>query len=102
METSANFDSYTRARKQLDKIKGFYSHLFIFCVVLIGLGIINFKYSPEYLWFLWNVLGWGIGVLFHAMIAFNLSPFFNKDWENHKIKQFMNEEMNKSTTKKFK
>jgi hypothetical protein len=56
---------------------------------------INLKYSPEYLWFIWTMLGWGIGVASHAMKVFNWFPFLNKDWEQRKIKQFMEEENNK-------
>ena len=102
METNINYESYNRARKQVKKIKGFYSHLIIFCMVVLVLAIINLKYTPGYLWFLWNVSGWGIGVIFHGMSVFNLTPFFNKEWENRKIKQFTDEEINKNNTIKFK
>jgi len=32
--------------------------------------IINFATSTEYLWFKWPIMGWGIGVFFHAMNVF--------------------------------
>jgi hypothetical protein len=41
------------------------------------------------------MLGWGIGVLFHGMKAFNYSPFLGKDWEERKLKEFMDQEKNK-------
>jgi hypothetical protein len=42
------------------------------------------------------MLGWGIGLLFHAMRVFNWFPFLNKEWEERKIKQFMEEDKNKN------
>ena len=97
METNSNdFERYQRAQKQVENIKGFYGHLVSFVFVIFLLLVINLKYSPEYLWFFWPMLGWGIGLLFHGLKAFNYSPFLGKDWENRKIKEFMdNEKQNK-------
>ena len=97
METNQNdFERYQRAQKQVDNIKGFYGHLVSFVFVIFFLLVINLKYSPEYLWFFWPMLGWGIGLLFHGLKAFNHSPFLGKNWENRKIKEFMdNEKQNK-------
>ena len=44
------------------------------------------------MWFLWVVFGWGIGLVFQAIAAFRLNPFMNKDWEERKIQEFMEEE----------
>ena len=57
--------------------------------------ILNMMTSPDELWFYWPLLGWGIGVLFHGMKVFNYSPFFNKDWEERKIKEYMDKENSK-------
>jgi hypothetical protein len=44
------------------------------------------------------MLGWGIGVFFHGLKVFNYMPFFGKDWEEKKIKEFMEkEEQSKNT-----
>ncbi len=92
MEKNNDFERYQKAKKQVQEIKGFYSHLLSFVVVMIIIIYINLKYTPEVLWFIWTLLGWGIGVLLHGMRVFNFFPFFNKDWEEKKIKQFMEEE----------
>ena len=92
MESNNDYENYNRAKKQVEKIKGFYSHLTSFVVVMSVLIFINLKYSPQYLWFFWSLLGWGIGLFFHAMKVFNFTPFLNKDWEDRKIKQYMDEE----------
>ena len=92
METNNDFERYQKAKKQVQELKGFYSHLLSYVIVMVVIIYINLKYTPEVLWFIWTLLGWGIGIFFHAMRVFNFFPFFNKDWENNKIKQFMEEE----------
>lgn len=92
---NTEYERYQRAKKQVKEIKGFYIHFTIFLLTMGFLIYINLKYSPEYLWFFWTMLGWGIGVASHAMKVFNWFPFLSKDWEQRKIKQFMEEENNK-------
>jgi len=92
MEVNNDYERYQRARKQVEEIKGFYIHLTVYVLVMAGLIYINLRYSPQYLWFLWTMVSWGIGLLFHAMKVFSWFPFFNKDWEERKIKQYMEEE----------
>lgn len=45
---------------------GFYWHLAVFVLVNAGLAGINFSTSPGYLWFLWPLAGWGVGLALHA------------------------------------
>ena len=60
--------------------------------------VINLLTSPAYLWFFWPMLGWGIGVVFHGLKVFNYMPFLGKEWEEQKIKEFMDrEEQSKKT-----
>ncbi len=97
MENSnSEYERYQKAKKQVNEIKGFYGHLTSYVIVLAILIYINLKYTPEYLWFIWTMFGWGIGLFFHAVRVFDWFPFLNKDWEERKIKQFMDEEKNKS------
>lgn len=90
---------YQKAKKQVQEIKGFYIHLTCYLLVMIALIFINLKFSPQYLWFIWSLLGWGIGVLFHAITVFNLFSFIGRDWEARKIKEFMEEEKSKNKYK---
>lgn len=96
MDTNnSDYERYQKAKKQVEEIKGFYIHAFCYVIVVLILMYINLRYSPQYLWFLWTTCGWGIGLFFHAVRVFNWMPFLNKDWEEKKIKQFMEEEKNK-------
>jgi len=91
-------ERYFKAKKRVEEIKGFYGNLISYVVVNIGLMVVNLLTSPQYLWFFWPMLGWGIGVLFHGLKVFNYMPFFGKDWEDQKIKELMDkEEQSKKT-----
>lgn len=89
-------DRYYQAQKKVREIKAFYMHLVVFIAVNIFLAVLNLMTTPHELWFYWTTLGWGIGVFFHGMKAFNYSPFFNKEWEERKIKQFLDKEKSQS------
>jgi hypothetical protein len=63
-------EAYRRARRTVDAKIGFYIHLAVYVAVNIVLVTINLAHSPQYLWFLWPLFGWGIGVFFHALGVF--------------------------------
>lgn len=99
METNNNINNdernmYLKAQKRVEDIKGFYGHLSSFVVVNIGLAILNLATSPEYLWFLYPLIGWGVGLAAHGMSVFNYMPFLNSDWEERKIRELMDKERN--------
>lgn len=93
-----NEERYFNAKKRVDEIKGFYGNLVSYVVVNTGLLILNLLTSPDHLWFYWPMLGWGIGVVIHGMKVFNYMPFLGKDWEEQKIREFM--ERDKESQKK--
>ncbi|MGQ2985150.1 2TM domain-containing protein [Flavobacterium sp.] len=81
-----------RARKRVKEIRSFYINLGLYCTIIPILIIINLTFTPEFHWFYFSMCGWGLGVLFHGMAAFNYVPFLNKDWEERKLQQFMEED----------
>ncbi|WP_235889589.1 2TM domain-containing protein [Flavobacterium restrictum] len=97
-----NEERYHKARKKVEEIKGFHGHLLAFIVINAGLFLFNIITFPNQLWFdywfYWQVLIWAIGVVIHGLKVFNYIPFFNKNWEEQKIKQFMaKDELSKTT-----
>ena len=100
MNTNNDFERYQKVKKQVQELKEFYRHLLIYVIIMAVIIFINLKYTPEVLWFFWTLFGWGIGLFFHAMKVFNFFPFFDKEWEDKKIKEFMEEE--KLNKNKFK
>ncbi|MGK0414079.1 MAG: pimeloyl-ACP methyl ester carboxylesterase [Polaribacter sp.] len=86
---------YENAQKRVKDIKGFYTHLAIYCLVIPTLIFINLKFEPHFHWFWFSGFGWGVGLFFHwlRVFGFNLLGFGRK-WEENKIKQIL-EEQNK-------
>jgi len=80
---------YLRAKERVEKIKGFYANIISYCIVIPFLIFINLKFSPEFHWFWFPIFGWGMGLLFHGMEAFKYNPFLGKNWEERKIKEYM-------------
>ncbi|OXB11517.1 histidine kinase [Flavobacterium plurextorum] len=85
-------DKYFLAKKKVGDIKGFYGNLASYVFVNAILIFVNLYTSPEYLWFFWPLLWWGIGVVFHGLRVFDVFPVLGKDWEEKKIKEFMEKE----------
>jgi len=82
-------NSYQNAQKRVQSIKGFYDGLVSYILINLGLAILNLLTYPKYLWFLYPVVFWGIGVLIHGLSVFNAIPFLGRDWEEKKIKQLI-------------
>ncbi len=80
---------YRQARGRVLQLKGFYSHLAAFVLVNAGLVAINLLLTPGYLWFPWPLLGWGTGLLAHAAGVFRPFRLFPRDWEERKIREYM-------------
>ena len=93
-----NRDAYRRAKKRAEAKLGFYLHLAAYIIVNIMLIIINLSTSTYYLWFKWPLIGWGIGVLFHAMGAFVFSG--GSLFRERMIERMIAKEMKKEALKK--
>jgi hypothetical protein len=83
---------YTLAKEQVEKIKGFYVHLTIYLIFVPVFIWLNFISNAGFPWALFPIGGWGFGVMGHAAETFNYNPFFGKDWEERKIKDFMDKD----------
>ncbi|MCK5597832.1 MAG: 2TM domain-containing protein [Candidatus Eisenbacteria sp.] len=83
---------YEKARKRVEEIKGFYTHLLTYVLVNLALLVLNLITSPGSLWFYWPLFGWGVGVLAHAGSVFGPGRFWGPEWEERKIKELMKKE----------
>ncbi len=93
MENNSKENKYLRAKERVAEMKKFYSSL-LFYIIFIGfLAALNYYTNNwSYMWFLWAAFGWGIGLIFQAIKAFNWTPFMNRNWEERKIREFMEKE----------
>ena len=62
---------YEQAKKRVEEKRGFYSHLIAYVIVNILLILIwAFTSDNEFPWFIFPLVGWGIGLLFHFLGVF--------------------------------
>ena len=94
METIQNTTEFKRNRaiEKVEKLKGFYTHLAVYLFFVPVFVILNVIGGSNFPWAIFPILGWGFGIAGHASETFGWSPFFGKEWEAQKIRQFMNEE----------
>lgn len=87
----ANYNQDTaffRAKERVEKLKGFYGNLTSYCIVIPILIVINLNSSHNFQWFWFPLLGWGMGLTFHAFETFG----YGKTWEEKKIQEILNKE----------
>ena len=77
-------EKLTWAKQRVEVITGFYIHLAVFVLVMIILFVVNLTVS-EIWWVQWPLLGWGSGLLAHAVLIFGQGPSIIKSWQLRKI-----------------
>ncbi|TYB77127.1 histidine kinase [Bizionia myxarmorum] len=85
-------EAYYFAKKEVEKIKGFYGNLISYCLVIPLLFFINYNTSWEFQWFWFPMLGWGMGLIFHGFGVFG----YGKLWEERKIQEILNKDINQN------
>jgi hypothetical protein len=97
METSTQSqskfdDSYIRARSHVEELKKFYGSLISYFFFIPFFILINYWTSWDFKWFWFPIIGWGIGLVIHALKVFVNDGSLGRNWEKRKIEQFMKEE----------
>ncbi len=99
-------EKYDNARKKVNAIKGFHSHLTAYIVVNIVLLLLKANVISALAdqdidlnlerWLQWNswstVILWGIGLLIHGIYVYRHKFKFLKNWEERKIREIIEEE----------
>jgi hypothetical protein len=83
---------YQRAKDRVQAMKSFYVHLTVYIAVNLLLIFINMTVSPEALWFIWPLAGWGIAIVIQAFSVFGPGLGFGANWEERKIRELMDKE----------
>lgn len=94
--------AYLKAKTRVEKLRAFYTHLTAYIVVNVAISVLKILRnlrngeSFEEAFFDFNTSGiwlfWGIGLALHAFAVFGLPLILGDNWEEEKIKQFMEEE----------
>jgi transcriptional regulator with XRE-family HTH domain len=79
--------SEQEALEYVRDIKGFYAHAIWYVVVNIALAAWNLIASPDNLWFLWCLFGWGAGLLAHGLSVFEVVNVFGAQWEKKQVEK---------------
>lgn len=85
-------ERYERAKRRVEILRGFYAHAIVFVLVNLGLALYNVATSPDRLWFVLTVAGWGIGLVAHAAYVFGSGRFLGAGWQERKIREEMERE----------
>ncbi|KAB1159635.1 MULTISPECIES: 2TM domain-containing protein [Tenacibaculum] len=99
MDSKQQSDKYIKARKRVEDIKKFYKHLTFY--ILINLVFIGYRIFKDidygstfveaftdisnYKIFFW----WGVILILHGVSVFGKDLLFNKEWEERKVKEYM-------------
>ena len=75
------------ALEYVRELKGFYTHLGSYAVIIVFLFIINYLTNPDYIWAWWAALGWGFGIASHGFSVFQESTLFGPDWERKQVEK---------------
>jgi hypothetical protein len=60
------------ARRRASAKLGFFTHAFVYTVVITGLSLLAFSQGRA--WSLWPAAGWGFGLLMHGLGVFDFGP----------------------------
>lgn len=66
-------DAYAKARARAEAKYGFFVHAGVYAAVMILLVFINLVTSPDAIWFVWPLIGWGFAVVLHGVRVFLLA-----------------------------
>ena len=91
MRTFEEQNRYERAKKKVQELRGFYSHLIIYLIFVPVFIWLNLR-STGFPWAIFPIVGWGLGVASHAAEVYDYNIFFGKDWEERKIREFLDKE----------
>lgn len=104
MDYSDKERAYLKAKSRVEKLRKFYTHLTVYIVINGAIYVFKilrnlrrgesfeeafFDFSISGIWLLW-----GIGLAIHAFAVFGLPLIIGDNWEEEKIKQYMDEEKN--------
>ncbi len=83
-------DTYTKAKRRVQKKKGFFSHLSIYLVMSVFFVIIN-AMEPHEVWCVYPIASWGIGVAIHylGVFGFPFTRILSDEWEEEEIAKEM-------------
>jgi 2TM domain len=79
-------EKHLAAKAHVAALKGFLIHSSIFGAVMIVLFIVDYRDGGAW-WVQWPFIGWGLGILGHALLVFYPLSLSTSSWEERKIQE---------------
>jgi hypothetical protein len=70
------------ARERADELKGFFTHLGIYVIVILGLLLIDIATGADW-WFFYPAIAWGVAVAIHGLTV-GVGRVFDEGWAQRK------------------
>jgi len=82
-------DPYKIALKRVKQKKDFYQHLGVYAVLGLFFFAINMITSPSEWWFVFPMLGWGVGLVIHYLTVFGVPGLYEEspEWEARAVEE---------------
>jgi hypothetical protein len=87
MQTPTDTQLHELAHKRVE----FKAHLIVYCLTNTAFWLIWYVTGHGYVWPIWPLAGWGVGLLFHYLFEYRSSRFLSEDEEYKKLKSKMEE-----------
>lgn len=76
-----------QAYEYVRDIKGFYSHALTFVIFHTVFMTWSVLQSGMLGWTVWSFMGWGLGLGVHALNVFEITNFFDSQWEKKQVEK---------------
>lgn len=84
-------ESYLKAKKRANEIKGFYVHLTVNLIAIPIIITVNLMFVPGFHFFWFALGGIVLATIIHWLVVFGDHNKVIKEWERKKIEEIMNE-----------
>lgn len=78
-----------KAEERVAAKKGYYWHLIVYLIMGVFFFTMNMLTEPDKIWFIFPMLAWGIGLMFHTVGVFGIPGLhiLGNDWENQQLQK---------------
>jgi hypothetical protein len=84
-----------RAHREVDELRGFYSHLTLYVGVMVLLFLVDAAMGGGW-WVQWPALGWGVGVIANAVTVYGRRRW-GTQWEERQVAATLAREASRET-----
>ena len=93
-------EEYISAKKRVESVQKFYGNLTSYVVINLFLTFLDLKDNGHYDWAYWTLIGWGIGIVLHAVKTFG---FYNDHkWKDRMVQKELEKRQREREEFKFK